>query len=594
MISSLTHRGPDDEGTFESEGPEGTVWLGHRRLAILDLTSAAHQPMMDATSRFVLVFNGELYNYIELRAELIRFGHRFKGTGDTEVLLAAWAQWGVEALQRFRGMFAFALWDVVDRTLWLTRDRLGEKPLYFTAQKGRFLFASELRSLLASDVVDRRLDGAGLDAFLLFGCVSQPYTLLRGVQAVAAGEVVRVRNGSIEHHTYWRLADIPEAGPGLYSEAVNRLRPILDEAISLCTRSDVPLALLLSGGVDSTGILARLKGLGHSEVDTFSVVFEGADEVFSEQPWSDAAAQRFGSRHQRVFIRGDDVRTLFPRAMAAVDQPSHNGFNHFLVLQAIAAAGYKVALTGQGADELFLGYGRHKAFRLTRHIARARVRPRLIGSVSRAHRRMQPGRTSLRKRLTLLLPADPEILAYAVRHLIFSPFDIAELTGRVPLPVDHFIESAGGESEFGRLYRLETTHFMRNQLLRDGDQMSMACSLELRAPFVDYRLVEEVSSLHHSIRMRRGRQKPLLVDLLADELVALIGARPKVGFSFPLRRWLSEELAVFPVEPERLGLRPAAVREVEREVRAGGDPRREWMLILLSDWARRYGIEMAT
>jgi asparagine synthase (glutamine-hydrolysing) len=151
MISSLTHRGPDDEGTFESVDPEGTVWLAHRRLAILDLSSVAHQPMTDATSRFVLVFNGELYNYAELRAELIRSGHSFRGTGDTEVLLAAWAQWGVEALQRFRGMFAFALWDSVDRTLWLARDRLGEKPLYFTAQAGRLLFASELRSLLASE-----------------------------------------------------------------------------------------------------------------------------------------------------------------------------------------------------------------------------------------------------------------------------------------------------------------------------------------------------------------------------------------------------------------------------------------------------------
>ena len=568
------------------------TWLAHRRLAILDLSSAGHQPMLDRDSRFVLAFNGEIYNFREVRSELESLGHGFIGSGDTEVLLAAWRQGGESCVGRLRGMFAFAIWDRKDEALWLVRDRLGEKPLYYTLQRGRLLFASELRTLLASDVVERRLDEAGLDSYLTFGAVSQPLTLLRDVRAVGAGELIRYRAGRLTHHTYWSLADIPErATSEPYETAVERVREAIDASVDLCTVSDVPVALLLSGGVDSTGILARLIAGGHTNVRTFSVVFDGADASFSEQEWSDAAAERFGSLHERVVVRGDDARSLLPRALAAVDQPSHDGFNHYLVLQAIAAAGYKVAITGQGADELFFGYGRHRSYRIARRLARLWCPTPLSGTLHTSMRRALPRRTSARKALALLMPARPDRMAYAVRHMMFTPFDVAGLRGTQPRSIDDFVPEAGGTSEMGRLYRLETSHFMRNQLLRDGDQMSMACSLELRAPFVDHRLVELVASMPAASKIQGDRQKPLLVDALDDDLVRRIAARPKVGFSFPLRRWLAEELTDLPIETERLGLRRTAVDMVKSEARAGGDHRREWMLLVLSDWARRHGIE---
>ena len=593
MLAALQHRGPDDEGSVQRETSNGAVWLGHRRLAILDLSEAGHQPMEDEASGLLLAFNGEVYNYRALRADLRKRGYRFKGSGDTEVLLAAWLEWGAASVEKLRGMFAFAIWDPRQETLWLARDRLGEKPLYYTTRNRRLLFASELRSLLASGVLERRLDRAGLQSYLLFGCVTQPYSLLKDVRALGPGEILRFHAEQRDVTRYWCLADVAEHNGGAYPEAVARVRETLNNAVDLCTVSDVPIALLLSGGIDSTGILASLASRGHSEVTTFSVIFGGINAAFSEHAASDAAAARFGFRHTRVLVTGNNAARLLPRALAAVDQPSHDGFNHYLVLQALGSAGYKVALTGQGADELFVGYGRHHAFHIARTLARLRA-PR--GLTRRVHDWLlsgHPRRTRLRKALALLLPSPANWLAYAVRHMIFSPFDVAALMGTPGQALESFFEDSGGHSALSRLYRLETTHFLRNQLLRDGDQMSMACSVELRAPFVDYRLVEVLSELPVSLKIRNQRQKPLLVDAIDDALVRQAATRPKVGFAFPLRRWLAEELAELPIDAERLGLRPSAVRAIQRTVRAGNDHRCEWALVVLSDWACRNGIEAA-
>ncbi len=424
--------------------------------------------------------------------------------------------------------------------------------------------------------------------------MSQPYTLVHGVRMLGAGKLLRYRNGEIEIAEYWpgdRL--VPEHGALPRDEAVAIVRAALDRALHRCMVADVPIALLLSGGVDSTAILARLTALGYDNLSTFSVGFDGVDAELSEARWALKAARRFGARHEQITLSGDHARELIPAAMRGVDQPSFDGFNHYLVFQAIARAGFKVALTGQGADELFFGYARHRSFAIGRMVARLGAPAFIRRAAAQGFHLAAPDQQRFRKTVALFEPGPATALAYSSRHQVFTGDEITQLLGRKVRTSVRFIPEPNGDTPLAQLYDMETRHFMRNQLLRDGDQMSMAVSLELRAPFVDQDLVETVTPMPTDLKVMPGRQKPLLVDAVNDPLVAELSARPKQGFPFPLRRWLAEELDGMTLDARTLGLAPEAVREVAAKARRGATYPQYWSLVVLGAWMNANGMAPA-
>ena len=592
MLRAIGHRGPDDEGSVELPGQAfGSVWLGHRRLAILDLSARAHQPMVTSNGRYTIVANGEIYNFREIRAYLSAHGRRFAGSGDTEVLLAAWEEWGDACVERLRGMFAFALWDAEEGALWLVRDRMGEKPLYFATRPEGLVFGSEVRALLASRLIDPVLSRDGLESYLAFGSVSQPLTLIRGVWAVEPGQIVKFHEGRMTRRDYWRLSAVETRADEDGDDAVEAVRAVLDASIGRCQVSDVPIGLLLSGGVDSTTILARMARRGDSLPATFSVGFTGRNAHLSELGWSDQVAASFGTDHHRVEIAPADIGPLADEAVAAMDQPSKDGVNHFIALKAVAGAGFKVAITGQGADELFFGYGNHRSYGASIAVAHLGL-PRLVrrafeqGAIGLA-----PDRDRFSKLAMLFGPGEPEHLAYLARHLVFTHQEIEELLGTRCDPPARFVGSAGGDGMLDRLYRLETTRLLRNQLLRDGDQMSMAVSLELRSPFVDHELVERVFGIPERFKVCRSTVKPFLLRAADHPLVTQVSRRPKVGFTIPLHEWLgSRNGNRSALDPARLGFQAAAVEGHARHAKRGVRFERYWTLLVLDQWMERHGV----
>jgi asparagine synthase (glutamine-hydrolysing) len=495
MLSALKHRGPDDEGDYKEQLSNGeSLWFGHRRLSIIDLSSAGHQPMQSFDGRLVICYNGEIYNYEEIKRELETHGYVFRSRSDTEVILSAWDLWGEASIERLRGMFAFAIWDKKQRMLWLVRDRLGEKPLYYTWQNNRLLFSSEIRSLLASGVIERRLDSDGLDSYLAFGSVSQPYTLVKHIKSLEPGHFLRFQKKSIKIHEYWSLRDIEECTKTGVDEIIEKVHEVLNESIRFCMVSDVPVGILLSGGVDSTAILSQLHRQGYSNLNTYSVLFDGVGEEYSEEIWSRANS------------------------------------------------GLKVAITGQGADELFWGYGRHRRYKLLTQLTKLSFSQRILNNIQSFSNSIFPEKMQINKILNLFEKGDPYVLAYMTRHLIFNNQEICRLRAKRRPSQSRFVKQDGGTHPLEILYRLESDHYLRNTLLRDGDQMSMANSLELRAPFVDYRLVELVNSIPFQYKSFVGRQKPLLVDAVNDDLVRQIAKRPKVFFAIPLKIWFKSDL----------------------------------------------------
>ncbi|MBI5515542.1 MAG: asparagine synthase (glutamine-hydrolyzing) [Deltaproteobacteria bacterium] len=589
MLRALAHRGPDDQGALEEPLGDGrALWLGHRRLSIQDLSSAGRQPMEGPGARTAVVFNGELYTFKDLRAELAACGERFATGTDTEVLLRGYHRWGEGVLGRLRGMFAFALWDRPRQELLLARDRLGEKPLYYHQGPSRILFASEVRALLASGLVPRELDADGLDAYLTFGSVADPFTLVHGVRSVRAGECLRWRDGALAGRRYWRLGDVP-VDPGASRErSLDAARERLRAAVARCMVADVPVAVLLSGGIDSSSNVVLLKEHGFTNLETFNVSFGESDGAASEAPIARLVAERFGTVHRELRVGTALARALVPRAVEAMDLPTHDGVNSYLVCHAIREAGLKVAVSGQGSDELFLGYAQRRWFGALYGLARA-----LPTGLRRALARSEglgglvPEDSPREKLLQLAATDDPLAGAYLAQHSVFGHAAVSRLRGAPRPSPTRFIEPAGGQSALDRLSRLELTHYLRNTLLRDGDQMSMAHGLELRAPFVDSDLVECVAALPSRHKVARGRNKPLLLDAVGPSLPREVWDRPKQGFGLPYHRWLREGLQVSSPEGPELGLDPREVRRVRERFLQGRHPTRYWTLEVLSAWVRR-------
>ncbi len=609
-IEALAHRGPDDEGTkLLSVASESNtcVGLGSRRLAILDLSPAGHQPMHDPATGNWLVFNGEIYNFREIRIELEKIGHRFISSGDTEVLLKAYGQWGEACLERLAGMFAFALWDASNERLFLARDRLGEKPLYYYAGPRLFMFGSELRSLLATGLVPRRLNQAGLASYLAFGAVQDPLTIIEGARSLPSGHTLVWEKGKYRIRSYWSLAAVASRPPATDSpqEAVKAIRQHLLDAASYCLISDAPLGVFLSGGVDSSSLVALTREVHVNPPDTFSVVF--GDPTFCEADYSNRVAREFGCRHHQIDLTEKKLVKQIPRALASLDQPSVDGVNTYVISQAAKKAGITVALSGLGGDEVFAGYSSFTSipWMLQFHRFAGWLKP--IGKGVDALLDRSP--TNRLSKIVALASGD----YYGDQPYFLSRALFLPATVRALLPSSSFEdgypagawnlraleESVRNLDAVNQVSVLEGSTYMANMLLRDTDCMSMAHALEVRNPLLHHPLWEYVLPLAGRLKVDPRLPKPLLLRAAGQRLPEQIYLRRKMGFTLPFERWLRNGLRAG-VEQELLDPRPrelfpldaGQVAKIWKVFLAGRTSwSRPWALFVLKHWLRKNMVE---
>ena len=613
---SLAHRGPDDFGTvlLKDTQPEPLeIGLGHRRLAILDLSLLGHQPMQDPVTGNWIVFNGEIYNFRELRKELEAVGVEFKSHSDTEVILAAYRVWGESCLTRLGGMFAFALWDAPRKLLLLARDPMGIKPLYYHQSEQNFIFASEVRTLLQTGLVPRKADPTGVLSYLAFGSVYEPWTIVEGVMSVPPGHVLTVENGSLSSRAYWNPLQASsraesDASSGNGTATPDRLPAILSDAVLSHLVSDVPVGVFLSGGIDSSALVAILSQ-NSVRASTFSLVFQ--EEEFNEGKYSREVARRFGTEHHEIPVSQQGTLAVLPEALCAMDQPTIDGINTYLVSAKTRAAGVKVALTGLGADEMFAGYSNF------RRVPRMEVFSKRFGRLPRLARRPLAASLALfagkgdrsRKLAQLATSHDSIVHPYFLVRTLFGAEEREAL----------FSESTFGGSKAGARYRdseralesvlresiarsstldpinrvsyLESNWYMRNTLLRDSDFMSMAHGLELRVPFLDRALVEACFRIPGNKKLQGNSPKSLLLASLGVELPMEIVNRSKRGFTLPFEQWLRGEMrpvvedALLKSNWDQTSISASAVREVWNRFLAGETSwSRPWSLFVLAQW----------
>jgi asparagine synthase (glutamine-hydrolysing) len=524
MLRALRHRGPDDEGYEEITLPGGCrLGLAQTRLAIIDLSPAGHQPMEEAESGSWIVYNGETYNHQSVREQLA--DGRFQSTSDTETILKGWVERGARILPLLRGMFAMAVYDGRRRQFWLVRDRLGIKPLYVSrVDAATWVFASEVRALLASDLVPRQLHAGALESYLTYGAVAAPWTMLTSVQSLLPGECWSFDLGQADHpprverRRYWRPSFTAQAVTR--EEALERLRPVLLEAAALRMVSDVPVGVFLSGGIDSSSVVSALASQGH-KLHTFSIVF--GEREFDESEHSRLIARHFGTEHAELLLSPNKVLEGFDEALCAYDQPSIDGVNTYFIAQATRQAGVKVALSGLGGDELFAGYS---YFRMLARLNRPL--PRLLARLAYQFLRRFAPETKRTKKLGAILGGNGSRLGnYTICRQVMSPerrFALLSQAGSrlgdaLPDEVHTELEEAASELDVVNAQSLlELALYLANMLLRDTDQMSMAHALEVREPLLDHVLVETVACLPGSLKLAAGRQnrsKALLVDALS-------------------------------------------------------------------------------
>lgn len=545
MTDRMSARGPDAEGLWWSAG----IVLGHRRLAILDRDARANQPMVSTDGRYAIVFNGEIYNFRELRRELEADGVAFRTMSDTEVLLNLFAREGERMLPRLRGMFAFAIWDTQTRELFIARDPYGIKPLYYSRTKQGFVFASQVKALLASGLVSLECEPAGLAGFYLWGSVPEPWTLYRDVFSLPAGHWLRVRAGVSDAPVCWHDIRTHWKGNGSTQSALELgvcVRQAVKDSVRAHLVADVPVSVFLSGGIDS-GVTAGLASELGAQVEGITIGFEelvGRPE--DEVPAAAAIATHYGLPHHVRMVSRTEFEQDIPRILDAMDQPSIDGVNTWFASKAAAERGYKVVLSGIGGDELFYGYS------LFRQIPLQAALGRVIAGIPGARALLRAPCAYLAKSCSQpKLAGVPAFMgslggAYFLRRGLFLPSELPALLGsdmaREGLTrLDGFhpemtsVQVRDGAAAVGLL---ESTLYLRNQLLRDSDWASMGHSLELRTPLVDAALLETLGP--YVSGFAGGAGKAILAQSPKKPLPESIINRPKTGFSLPMATWLSD------------------------------------------------------
>jgi asparagine synthase (glutamine-hydrolysing) len=572
---TLRHRGPDQQGVWEDEA----VSLGAVRLKIQDLTGG-DQPIVSPDGQAVIVFNGEVYNHLEMRAELEQRGHRFLSHCDTETVLAAFREWGVASFKRLRGMFAFAVWMPLERRLMLVRDRLGIKPLYIREEGGEVWFSSELKAMFAMPGVSRRLDRQGLAVYLTRNYPAPDRTLIEGIGKLPPGAWLEWRDGVVTRGEYWRIPE--DVKPWTLDDARGELDRLLRSSIREHLLSDVPLGVWASGGLDSTTVL-HYAAAEVPRLKTFSVSFAGRS--FDESRWFREAARHYGTDHHEFDLHPQQEIAATVEALPYfTDEPSADaGAVPVFFLSRMCRAQVTVALSGEGADELFGGYKTYQANAYAR-IARAVPRPFTQGAVALA-RLLPPSNEKIGFDYKLQRFLEGVLLPPEEAHFFWNgTFRNGELMPRF---------SISSDSNF---LITDQRHYLPEDILHKCDRMSMAHSLEVRPPFLDHRLVEFANSLPMNLKIRGGSLKFVLRDLMRDKLPASILKRPKEGFDIPVQEWfrtilrplLMDTLASAPPLPFDLGVvRRLADDHVQRRRNAGYHL---WGVLILLLWMKRWNV----
>lgn len=598
MNDALSHRGPDDAGIFSEAG----ITLGHRRLSIIDLSAAGHQPMSYQDERYVIVYNGELYNFREIRHQLSDI--TFQTNSDTEVILAAYVKWGEACLDHFNGMFAFALYDKQQRELFIARDRLGIKPVYYSQTDQHVVFSSELRGLFASGLVNKKLDKQSLNDYLRYQTVHAPATIIENVKMLLPGHFMRVKGSVVEIKRWWELKiKAAEVVPPIEDVRKN-VRKLLRDAVERRLIADVPFGAFLSGGIDSSIVVGLMSEVATTPVNTFSVTFDDSD--FSEAVYAKRIAKKFNTIHHEIKLKPEDFLHELPEALDAMDHPSGDGPNTYVVSKATKKAGVTMALSGLGGDELFCGYDIFKRSAELEEKRWLNYVPPGIRVLAGNMIKKRSGVAGEKKAAVLGLKEINFAFFYPIARQVLLNEQIRQIaTGNnaAQNAVEN-ISVAIAEKFPHQRYLLsrvslaEMSTYMQNVLLRDTDQMSMAHALEVRVPFLDYTLVEYVLNLPDNIKFPHTPKK-LLVDACKDLLPDEIVNRPKMGFTFPWKKWMQQELKSFCEERlNNLGRRPEFNAEGLKSLWnsfLADDPKvtwsRIWPLVVLSHWLEKNGIE---
>ncbi|MGB8194357.1 MAG: asparagine synthase (glutamine-hydrolyzing) [Chitinophagaceae bacterium] len=598
MSDCIAHRGPDADGFYVNH----EIALGHRRLSIIDLSEVANQPLFDDTGRYALIFNGEIYNFREVKKELPDYP--YKTNGDSEVILAAYSKWGPACLEKLAGMFAIALWDTHKRELFLARDRMGVKPVYYYLDDEKLLFASEIRALLGSGLVPRKVNTQAIDDFLEFQSVGFPHSIIKNVMQLEAGSWMLIGNGKKEIKKYWDITS-PRSFEGLDDKQYvqQHLRKLLQQSVERRLISDVPLGAFLSGGIDSSAVVGLMAAASKEPVNTFTIGFE--EKEFDESEYAAIIAKKFNTRHTTVKVQPKLFLDELMHALNSMDSPSGDGVNTYVVSKKIRQHGLTVALSGVGGDELFAGYPFFFMYHKLRRVKSAWM-------MSRPFRRLAAGlirvNGSMRyDRMKQLLSSDRASIAecYPIFRQINSPRMIGKLTthevGTQSLVAQQLQEKRSAIEQFPDLSQVSIADYLgytQNTLLKDTDQMSMAVSLEVREPFFDHELVEFVLSIPDKWKYPTY-PKSLMVESLGDLLPHEIVHRKKQGFVFPWDVWMKNELRSFCEERiQQLAAREFMVGEQvlarwKQFLKADGSVRwmEIWLLVILEYWLEKNGVD---
>jgi asparagine synthase (glutamine-hydrolysing) len=563
MVRTLHHRGPDDEGSVMLPG----VGLGMRRLAIVDL-AGGQQPFTNETGTVQLVANGEIYNFHDIREELAALGHAFRSRSDIEVLVHAYEQWGVDFLPRLRGMFALALWDSTTRTLIAARDRAGEKPLYWTVTARGLLLASEVKALLVRPDVARELDLEAIDQFLTYEYVIAPRTILQNVQKLPAGHYLVYRDGNVAVHRYWDAATVRQR-EWRDDEAAEALRGTLRQAVARQMMADVPLGAFLSGGIDSSSIVAFMSEASRQPVNSFSIGFD--DGSYNELPYAREVATLFGTNHREQTV-SPRLEDLFDKLVVHLDEPFADVsiFPTYMVSQ-LAREHVKVVLSGDGGDELFGGYDAYQAQQMATRFAG--VGEALMPAMAAVAAALPPtdkkkGVVNKFKRFVQGAALAPEDLGHyrwmvylgarAKRRLYAPSLQSALTEADVYRPVREVLARYNSDDFLNRQLYADLSIYLVDDILVKVDRMSMATSLETRAPFLDADVMELAFSMRGDLKIRNGERKWILRRAMRGILPDRILTRRKEGFSIPMKNWLRRELQPLMrtlLSPERIAAR---------------------------------------
>ena len=546
MARVTAHRGPDDEGVHA----DGPCAIGMRRLSIIDV-SGGHQPLSSADGKVWLVCNGEIYNFRELRAELESRGHRFLTNSDSEVVLYAYVEWGDRFVERLNGMFGFALWDGVRRRLLIGRDRLGIKPVYVANDGRRLAFASEAKGLLELPGIERALDPAAVDSYLQLGYVPAPQSIFQGIRKLPPATLLVVEDGKLHERRYWR---IPGEVDRSLSEAewIERVRARIEQSVRMQMVSDVPIGAFLSGGIDSSSVVAFMARASGQPIKTYAIGFGGssADEYYNELPYARRVAELFGTDHHEILVK-PDVVSLLPRLLWHMDEPiADTAFITTYLVSEFARRDVTVILSGVGGDELFGGYrrylGNHYQERFGRMPAWLRSGAAALGRRLPSDRH-SPILNALRLAKGFLASAGQSFEArYRGYVQVFSPDLAAQLLRVNGAPsfdaIGAAFRDAQGDDALNRMLAVDAETQLPDDLLLLTDKMSMATSLECRVPFLDHELVELAARMPERVKIRGGRLKHAMKQALADVLPADILDRKKRGFGTPMGAWLKTDL----------------------------------------------------